>query len=52
MDDKNSKGHDHAEVEGERIYHHYLEDQVKAIRKTPSITKHQKIVEKQRVGDG
>ena len=26
MDEKNFKGHDHAEVEGERIYHHYSDD--------------------------
>ena len=32
MDDKNSKGHDHAKVEGERIYHHYSDDQVEAMK--------------------
>ena len=30
--DKNSEGHDHAEVEGERIYHHYSDDQVEAMK--------------------
>ena len=32
LDDKNSKGHDHAEVEGERIYHHNSDDQVEAMK--------------------
>ena len=32
MDDKNFKGHDHAEVEGERIYHHNSDDQVEAMK--------------------
>ena len=32
LDDKNSKGHDHAKVEGERIYHHYSDDQVEAMK--------------------
>ena len=32
MDSKNSKDYDHAEVKGKRIYHHYSDDQVEAMK--------------------